>query len=200
MSVRRAWLLAPPRSVCYFHSFANAWGFRMILPYNGRRPQIAATAYVAESADLVGDVTLGEHSSVWFGCVLRGDVNYIRVGSRTNIQDGSVLHGMKDLHAVILGDEVTVGHNVTLHGCTVESRCLIGMGSTVLNGARIGEGSIVAAGSLVPEGTDVPARSLFMGNPARFRRHLTDSDLAVIRRYASHYVEYKDAYLAAAKR
>lgn len=171
----------------------------MILPYNGRRPQIAATAYVAESADVIGDVTLGEHSSVWFGCVLRGDVHYIRIGARTNVQDGSVLHGMKDSHPVVLGDEVTVGHNVTVHGCTVESRCLIGMGSTILNGARIGEGSIVAAGSLVPEGVAVPPRSLFMGVPARFRRHLTEDDLAVIRRYAANYVEYKDNYLALAR-
>lgn len=172
----------------------------MILPYNGRAPQIAASAYIAESADLIGDVTVGEHSSVWFQAVLRGDVNYIRLGARSNVQDGAVLHGMKDLYPVILGDEVTVGHNATLHGCTIENLCLIGMGSVILNNARIGSGSIIAAGSVVAEDTVVPPRSLFMGTPARFRRHLTDEDLAVIRRYASHYVAYKDSYLAAVKR
>lgn len=172
----------------------------MILPFNGAEPRIAGTAYVAESADLIGDVTIGEDSSVWFRCVLRADIHYIRVGARSNIQDGAVLHGMKNLYPVILGDEVTVGHNVTLHGCVIESLCLIGMGSVVLNNARIGEGSIVAAGSLVTEGTVVPPRSLFMGSPAQFRRHLTDADLELIRRYASNYVTYKDAYLAATKR
>lgn len=171
----------------------------MILPFNGSEPRIATTAFVADSADLIGDVTLGEHSSVWFRCVLRADIHYIRIGARTNIQDGTVLHGMKDLYPVVLGDEVTVGHNVTLHGCVIESRCLIGMGSIVLNNARIGEGSIVAAGSLVTEGTVIPPRSLFMGSPARFRRHLTDADLDIIRRYASNYVAYKDAYLALKK-
>ncbi len=172
----------------------------MILPYNGRRPQIPASAYVAESADLIGDVTLGEHASVWFRAVLRGDVHSIRVGARSNVQDGSVLHGMKDKYAVIVGDEVTVGHNVTLHGCTIENLCLIGMGSIILNDARVGEGSIIAAGSLVTEGTLVPPHSLFMGRPAKLVRQLVDDDLALIRRYASNYVGYKDAYLAAAKR
>ncbi|MGH9805346.1 MAG: gamma carbonic anhydrase family protein [Candidatus Acidiferrales bacterium] len=168
----------------------------MILPFNGAEPRIASTAYVADSADLIGDVTLGEHSSVWFRSVLRADVHYIRVGARSNIQDGSVLHGMKDLYPVVLGDEVTVGHNVTLHGCVIEDLCLIGMGSVVLNNACVGTGSIIAAGSLVTEGTVVPPRSLFMGSPAVFRRHLTDADLDLIRRYADNYVAYKDAYLA----
>jgi len=172
----------------------------MILPYNGRLPQIPPTAYVADSADLIGDVTLGEHSSVWFRAVLRGDVHSIRVGARTNVQDGCVLHGMKDLYPVILGDEVTVGHNVTLHGCTIENLCLIGMGAIILNNARVGEGSIIAAGSLLTEGAVVPPRSLFLGRPARLVRALTDDDLAVIRRYASNYVGYKDAYLALARR
>ena len=168
----------------------------MILPFNGSTPRIASTAFVADSADLIGDVTLGEHSSVWFRCVLRADIHYIRIGARSNIQDGAVLHGMKDLYPVILGDDVTVGHNVTLHGCVIESCCLIGMGSVVLNNARIGKNSIIAAGSLVTEGTVVPPRSLFMGAPAQFRRHLTDADLDIIRRYAANYVSYKDAYLA----
>jgi carbonic anhydrase/acetyltransferase-like protein (isoleucine patch superfamily) len=168
----------------------------MILPYNGHRPEIAASAYIADSADLIGDVAVGADSSVWFRCVLRGDVNYIRIGARSNVQDGSVLHVMKDTHPLVLGDDVTVGHNVTLHGCTIESRCLIGMGAIILNGARIGPDSIVAAGALVSQNTVVPPRSLFMGSPAEFRRHLTDRDLDVIRRYAGHYVAYKDSYLA----
>ncbi|MCI0403660.1 MAG: gamma carbonic anhydrase family protein [Acidobacteria bacterium] len=172
----------------------------MILTHNGKAPRIAPTAYIAESADLIGDVTIGEDASVWFRAVLRGDVHYIRVGARSNVQDGSVLHGMKELYPVLLGDDVTVGHNVTLHGCTVENLCLIGMGSIILNNARIGEGSIIAAGSLVPEGAVVPPRSLFMGAPAQFRRHLSDDDLALIRRYASNYLAYKDSYLAATKR
>jgi len=168
----------------------------MILPYNGQRPQLASGVYIAESADLIGDVVIGRDSSVWFRCVIRGDVNYIRIGARTNIQDGSVLHVMKDTGPLVLGNEVTVGHNVTLHGCTIESRCLIGMGSIVLNYARIGEDSIIGAGSLVPESAVVPPRSLFMGSPAQFRRHLNDQDLHLIRAYADHYVVYKDAYLA----
>src|SRR3990170_1902891 len=148
----------------------------MILPYNGRRPEIPATAYVADSADLSGDVTLGDDASVWFRAVLRGDVHSIRVGARSNVQDGSVLHGMKDKYAVVVGDEGTVGHNVTLHGCTIENLCLIGMGSIILNNARVGEGSIIAAGSLVTEGTLVQPRSLFMGRPAKLVRQLTDDD------------------------
>lgn len=172
----------------------------MILPYNGRRPQIAPSAYVADSADIIGDVALGEHASVWFRAVLRGDVHHIRIGARTNVQDGAVLHGMKGLYPVELGDEVTVGHNVTLHGCIIESLCLIGMGSIILNNVRVSEGSIIAAGSLLPEGMIVPPRSLYMGRPARLHRQLTEDDLGVIRRYAANYVGYKDAYLAAAKR
>ena len=172
----------------------------MIVPYNGHAPQVASSAFIAESADLIGDVVVGEHSSVWFRAVVRADVNYIRIGARSNIQDGCVLHGMKDLYPVILGDEVTIGHNATLHGCTIESCCLIGMGAIVLNNARLGAGSIIAAGSVVTESTVVPPRSLFVGAPARFRRHLTEDDLALIRRYAANYVAYKDSYLTGVKR
>src|SRR3972149_8406882 len=144
----------------------------MILPYNGQRPQLASGVYIAESADLIGDVAIGRDSSVWFRVVIRGDVNWIRIGARTNIQDGSVLHVMKDEYPLQIGDNVTIGHATVLHGCTIESRCLIGMGSVILNNAKIGAGSIIAAGSLVPEGTVVPPGSLFMGPPGRFRRAL----------------------------
>ena len=171
----------------------------MILPYNGRTPEIGAGVYIAPSADVIGDVVIGDHSSVWFAVVMRGDINYIRIGARTNIQDGSVLHVMRDTHPLVVGDDVTVGHNATLHGCTIESRCLIGMGVIILNGARIGPGSIIAAGSVVTEGTEVPPGSLFIGAPARFRRHLTEEDLKVIDRYAANYVAYKESYLEASQ-
>lgn len=169
----------------------------MILAYKGLTPRLGAGVYLAPSADVIGDVWIGEHASVWFGAVIRGDVNYIRIGARSNIQDGAVLHVMHETHPLIIGDDVTVGHGCVLHGCTIESRCLIAMGSIILNGAHIGTGSIIAAGSVVTEDTRVPPHSLFMGVPAAFRRHLTADDLKLIERYAAHYVAYKEAYLAA---
>ena len=128
---------------------------------------------------------------MWMNAVLRGDVNRIRIGDRTNIQDASVLHGMGEIHATLIGDEVTVGHAAILHGCVVEDRCLIGMGAIVLNGAVVGAGSIVAAGTLVAEGTAIPPGSLVMGSPGRVRRATTDDEAASIRRYADHYVVYQ---------
>lgn len=166
----------------------------MIRSYRGRKPQIAASAYIDEAAVIIGNVTIGEDSSVWPGVVVRGDVHYIRIGTRTNIQDGSVLHVMRDEWPLILGDNVTVGHGVLLHGCTIESRCLIGMGSIILNGAKIAAGSIIAAGTLVPERTEVPPGSLFMGHPGKFRRALTAEDQDSIDGYAQRYVEYKETY------
>ena len=168
----------------------------MIRTYRGRKPQIAATAYIDPQAVVIGDVTIGEHSSLWPCVVARGDVHFIRIGVRTNVQDGSVLHVMRDEHPLILGDSVTVGHGCVLHGCTIESRVLVGMGSIILNGATIGAGTIIAAGTLVPEGTVVPPGSLFMGHPGKFRRHLTAEDLASIDAYAARYVEYKETYKA----
>src|SRR5437879_6100913 len=144
----------------------------MIRPYKGVSPQIAAGCYIDESAKIIGDVAIGERSSVWMNAVVRGDVNSIRIGTNSNIQDCSVLHGMLGKWPVIVGDWVTVGHSVTLHGCVVEDRCLIGMGVVILNGARIGAGSIIAAGTLIPEGTIVEPRSLWMGMPGKFRRTL----------------------------
>ena len=160
----------------------------MIRNYRGRLPKIPASAYIAPDCTIIGDVNIGEFSSVWPGVVIRGDVNWIRIGARTNIQDGSVLHVMKDTHPLQLGDEVTIGHGVILHGCTIESRVLIGMGSILLNGAKIGAGSIIAAGTLVPEGTVVPPGSLFMGHPGKFRRALTEQDQESIKAYAQRYV------------
>ena len=166
----------------------------MILTYAGRIPRIAASAFVAQSADVIGDVEIGENSSVWFASVLRGDIEPIRVGANSNIQDGSIVHTMLGSPTTV-GDWVTVGHRAVLHGCAVEDHCLIGMGAVLLNNVRVGEGSIVAAGALVLENTVIPPRSLYLGFPARFRRQLTDSDRAFIDMHATHYLEYKEVYL-----
>ena len=167
----------------------------MIRSYKGITPTIAENCYIDESAQVIGDVTIGEHSSIWMNAVVRGDVNRIRIGSNTNIQDNSVLHGMLNQWPVEIGDYVTIGHSVTLHGCVVEDRCLIGMGVIVLNGARIGAGSILAAGTLIPEGTIVEPSSLWMGVPGRFKKSLGPDDLKKILKYATNYIGYKDQYL-----
>lgn len=158
-------------------------------------PVVPASVFVDETAQVIGDVTIGEESSLWMNVVVRGDVNWIRLGRRSNLQDGSIVHVMRDTHPTILGDEVTVGHGVILHGCVVHDRCLIGMGAVILNGAQIGSDSIVAAGSLVVEGTLVPARSLVMGRPAKVRRTLEDEEVASIRDYAERYVGYRLEYM-----
>jgi carbonic anhydrase/acetyltransferase-like protein (isoleucine patch superfamily) len=171
----------------------------MIRPYQGTSPTIPASCYVDPSAQIVGDVVLGEHASVWMNAVLRGDVHAIRVGAHSNVQDCSVLHGMKEQYGVSVGEYVTVGHSVTLHGCVVEDRCLIGMGSIILNGARIGAGSIIAAGTLIPEKTIVEPGSLWMGSPGKFRRQLNQQDQDSILRYARNYLGYKESYIAEGK-
>lgn len=171
----------------------------MLRSYRGTAPRVAPCAYIDLSAQVVGDVEIGARSSIWMNAVVRGDVHYIRIGAETNVQDGSVLHVMRDHHPLVLGDRVTVGHNVTLHGCHIENDCLIGMGAVVLNGARIGSGSIIGAGAVVTEGTVVPPASFFLGTPARFKKQLGEEDLAVIRRYAANYVEYARNYLAETK-
>ena len=167
-----------------------------VRPYNGVEPRIAATAYIADNARVIGDVWIGEHSSIWFNCVLRGDCYYIRIGDETNIQDGTIIHVTSGEHAAIIGNRVTVGHAVVLHGCTVKDRSLIGIGSIVLDQAVIGEDSLVAAGSLVTPGTVIPPRSLVMGSPAKVRRELTDAEVQRIDENWKHYVEYKDTYLS----
>jgi len=167
----------------------------MIRSYQGVTPTIPSSCYVDESAQIIGDVVLGEHASIWMNAVLRGDVHSIRIGAHANVQDCSVLHGMKQQYGVSLGEYVTVGHSVTLHGCTVEDRCLIGMGSVILNGAVIGAGSIIAAGTLIPERTVVEPGSLWMGSPGVFRRKLNEKDQETIMRYANNYLGYKEAYL-----
>ena len=165
-----------------------------IRAYKGKWPQIAASAYIDASAVVIGDVTIGEESSVWPMTVVRGDVHFIRIGARTNIQDGSVLHVMRDQYPLVLGDDVTVGHSVTLHGCTVEGRALIGMRATILNGAVIGANCIIAAGTLITERTVIPAGSLVMGSPGKVKRELKENELASIEDYAKSYAGYREIY------
>lgn len=170
----------------------------MIRPYRGINPKIAATAFIEASAQIIGDVHVGEHSSVWFNCVIRGDVHHIRIGHSTNVQDGTIIHVTSGQFPTILGNYVTVGHGVVLHGCTVKDRSLIGIGSIVLDDVTIGEESLIAAGSLLTPGTTVPPRSLVMGSPAKVRRGITEEELARIDMHWRHYIEYKNNYLAEA--
>jgi carbonic anhydrase/acetyltransferase-like protein (isoleucine patch superfamily) len=158
-------------------------------------PKVHDSAFIAENAFVIGDVEIGEDSSVWFGSVVRGDVNYIRIGARTNIQDHTIIHVNTGTHPTILEDAITVGHRVTLHGCYVESNCLVGIGSIILDGARIGRGSLIAAGSLVTPNTQIPPRSLVMGAPARVKRELTDEETANISRNWQSYVDLKSSYM-----
>jgi len=167
----------------------------MIGAYQGRSPRIAPSAFIAPSADLIGDVEIAENASIWFQTVLRGDIEPIRVGENSNIQDGSVLHTLLGSPTVV-GKWVTVGHRAVLHGCTIEDHCLIGMGAILLNNVRVGEGSIVAAGALVPENTVIPAHSLYMGVPAQFKRQLGAPELRFIDAHATHYLGYKEVYLS----
>lgn len=167
----------------------------MIRTYQGHTPSIPESCYVDVSAQVLGDVVLGERSSIWMNAVVRGDVNYIRIGANSNIQDCAVLHGMRYVYPVIVGDWVTIGHNATVHGCVIEDACLIGMGSTILNNARIGEGSIIAAGAVIPENTVIPPRSLVAGVPGKVRRELEDKDREMILQYAKNYLDYVQIYL-----
>jgi carbonic anhydrase/acetyltransferase-like protein (isoleucine patch superfamily) len=166
----------------------------MIRPNKGIYPKIAPTAYVDQAAQVIGDVTMGDRSSIWPCAVARGDVNRIEIGDDTNIQDGSVLHGELDKYPVLIGNRVTVGHMVCLHGCVVEDDCLIGIGAIVLNGAKIGRGSVVAAGALVPEEMEVPPESMVMGVPAKVRRQVTEEEKLRFRENAQRYIRYRQEY------
>lgn len=166
----------------------------MIRPFRGVYPQIAESAYVDVSAQVIGDVHLGEQSSIWCNAVLRGDMFHIRIGDRSNVQDNSVIHTRTGSHPTILEDEVTVGHSVTLHGCYVEHGALIGIGSIVLDDARVGAQTLVAAGSLISPGTVIPARSLVMGVPARVKRPLTDEEVVGLNEFWRNYVNYVPKY------
>jgi carbonic anhydrase/acetyltransferase-like protein (isoleucine patch superfamily) len=159
-------------------------------------PKLGARVFIAENATVIGDVTIGDDASIWYGTVARGDVHYIRIGKRSNIQDNCTLHVTNGTFPLNIDDDVTLGHGVIAHGCTIRRGALIGMGAKVLDGAEIGEYAVVAAGSVVSEGMKVPPRTLVAGVPARVKRPLTDDEVRGLDRYWQHYVEYKDSYLA----
>jgi gamma-carbonic anhydrase len=167
----------------------------MLRSYKGVSPRVHATAFVDESAQVIGDVEIGAESSVWMNAVVRGDVHWIRIGARSNVQDGTVVHVMNGTHPTAVGDDVTIGHAAVVHGCTVGDRVLVGMGAILLNGATVGSDSIVAAGSLLTEESRFPARSLVMGSPAKLKRQLTDGEVASILRFSERYVGYRLDYL-----
>jgi carbonic anhydrase/acetyltransferase-like protein (isoleucine patch superfamily) len=167
----------------------------MIRSYQGKLPVVPASCYVDDSAQVIGDVELGEQASVWMNAVVRGDVHRIRIGAGSNVQDCAVLHGMRDLYPVLIGERCTIGHNATVHGCVLEDEVLVGMGARILNDARIGEGSIIAAGAVIPEHTVIPPNSLVAGVPGKVRRTLGDADRALIRKYAQNYLDYTKIYL-----
>jgi carbonic anhydrase/acetyltransferase-like protein (isoleucine patch superfamily) len=166
----------------------------MIRAFRGKLPSIDPTAFVAETATVIGDVTVGARSSIWFGTVLRGDVFPVRIGSETSIQDNSVVHVTADRFPTVVGDRVTVGHGVILHGCTVRDLVIVGMGSIILDEAEVGERCIVGAGALVTPGTRIPPGHLVVGAPARMKRPLTDDELEWLASSAAHYVALTDAY------
>ena len=174
----------------------------MIHKFKNYTPNIGDKSWIAPSADVIGEVSCGENCSIWFGCVVRADVNYIKIGKRTNIQDLSMIHvthykkaDKSDGNPTIIGDDVTVGHRVMLHGCTIEDACLIGMSATILDGAIIAKESIVGAGSLVTKNKVFPPRSLIMGSPAKVIRELSDDEVKELYASASRYVEFKNDYV-----
>jgi carbonic anhydrase/acetyltransferase-like protein (isoleucine patch superfamily) len=174
----------------------------MLIKFQEWTPTIGENTWIAEGSSVIGRTTIGKDSAIWFGCVVRGDVHYIKIGDRTNIQDLSMIHvthhkkaDMSDGHPTIIGDDVTVGHRVMLHGCTIEDACLIGMSATILDGAVIGKESIVGAGSLVTKNKKFPPRSLIMGSPAKVIRELTDEEVAELYASAKRYVEFKNQYV-----
>ena len=168
----------------------------MLRPHRGVLPRVHLTAYIDDSAQVIGDVAIGEESSVWMCAVVRGDVHWIRIGKRTSVQDGVVVHAMTGTHPTSIGDNVTIGHGAIVHGCTIESQCLIGMGAILLNGVHVGHGSIVAAGTLLVEGMNVPPKSLVMGSPGKVKRLLTQKEVDGIQMYADRYVGYRLDYMS----
>ncbi len=166
----------------------------MIITLENKRPQIAKSAFIAENASVIGNVEIGENSSVWFGAVVRGDDNRIKIGKGTNIQDLCVVH-IDSTHDTDIGDDCVVGHRVIIHGAHIGNRCLVGMGAIIMNGAKIGEDCIIGAGALVTEGAVIPPRSLVIGFPAKVKRQLTDEEFAFIPSAAQSYVERAKSYL-----
>jgi carbonic anhydrase/acetyltransferase-like protein (isoleucine patch superfamily) len=168
----------------------------VLRPYRGTSPRVHPSAFIDDSAQVIGDVEIGDESSIWMCAVIRGDVHSIRIGRRTSVQDGSVVHAMTGTHPTSIGDNVTIGHGALIHGCTIEHQCLIGMGATLLNGAYVGSGSIVAAGTLVVENMKIPPRSLVMGSPGKVKRLLTQAEVAEVQLYADRYVGYRLDYMS----
>lgn len=168
----------------------------MIRGFGGKRPVLGRGVFLAETCAVIGEVEIGDESSIWYGTVLRGDVMPIRIGARTSVQDGTVVHVTGGSFGTTIGSDCTIGHNAIVHACIVEDGCLIGMGAVVLDGARIGRGSLVGAGALVTPGTDIPPDSLVLGSPARVKRPVSDKEREQIRNGAAHYVELARRYLA----
>jgi gamma-carbonic anhydrase len=166
----------------------------IIRPFGGKSPRLHQTVFAVDDAVIVGDVEVGEDSSIWFGAIVRGDVNSIRIGARTNVQDLAVIHVTSRTHPTVVGDDVTLGHRVTLHGCTVKDRCLVGIGAVVMDGAVIGEDAMVGAGSLVPPGMVVPPGMLALGSPAKVKRLLTPEEVAFFKKSAASYAAYAEQY------
>lgn len=166
----------------------------MIRAYRGILPTVAQSAYIDRSAQVIGDVRVGERASIWCNTSIRGDVNTITIGNDSNVQDNTVMHGELNAYEVIVGNRVTIGHSAVIHGCVIEDGCLIGIGAIILNGARVGAGSVVAAGALVPEGMQIPPNSMVMGVPAKIRREVTEEEAARFRENAERYIKYREAY------
>ena len=185
----------PDRPACPTHPTYPAYNSAVLRPFRGVLPRVASSAFIDDSAQVIGDVEIGDESSVWMCAVVRGDVNLIRIGRRSNVQDGAVVHAMTGTHQTSIGDHVTIGHAAVIHGCTIEQQCLIGMGAILLNGAHVGAGSIVAAGALLTENMKVPPKSLVMGSPGKVRRLLTQAEVADIQLYADRYVGYRLDYM-----
>ena len=167
----------------------------MIYDFNGKSLDIDSTSYISASVNVIGDVSIGKDSSIWFGSVLRGDMNYIKIGSRTNIQDNSTIHVTTDLYPTIIGNEVTIGHNVIVHGCQIEDRCLIGIGSIIMDGAVIGSGSLIGAGALISPGSNIPPNSLVVGLPGKIVRSTTSKEQNEIIERAQHYIDFSKKYI-----
>jgi len=164
-----------------------------IIPFK-TNPSIDSSVFIAENSLIIGDVTIEQDSSIWFGSVVRGDMHYIKIGKKTNVQDNCTIHVTTDVSPTIIGDEVTIGHNAVVHGCKVESRCLIGINSTILDDSVIGEGSLIGAGTVIPPNTSIPERSLVVGVPGKVIRKTTDEELKMIIDRSKHYIEYSKIY------